>query len=377
MKLSVLQENLSKGLNIVGRAVATRTTLPVTNNILLVTDEGRLKLSATNLEIAISCWVGAKVEEEGAITIPARLITDFVASLPNDRIDMNLSPRSQSLQLQCLRNEARISGMNAEEFPPVPEVGGEPLTKLEPDALRGAITQVEFAAASDDSRPVLTGIYAHFAEDELTLAAADGFRLAVYRVQLLNPVEEEREAIIPARSLRELARLLPDQEDPVEVTVNTERSQVLFHLGSVDLVSQLIQGSFPNYSQLIPASYSTRVVADRAEFLRATRIASIFAKDGSGIVRVQMFPGGEVTPGRMSISARAEEVGDNQGEFDAVIEGEEAKIAFNSRYIIDVLQVIPTAQVALEVTSPSSPGLLRPVGMDNYDHVVMPMFVQW
>ena len=377
MKLSCLQENLTKGLGIVGRAVATRTTLPITNNILLATDQSRLKLAATNLEIAISCWLGAKVEEEGAITIPARLLTDFVNSLPSERVDMSLSPRTRTLELKCARFEGRINGVDAEEFPPIPTIGEGVATKIDPEALRLAITQVAFAAATEETRPVLTGVHCEFEGDGLTLAAADGFRLAVHKAPLAAPVAEKTEVIIPARALTELHRLITEQEEPVEITINPAKSQVLFRLKDVEMVSQLIQGAFPNYNQLIPQSYSTRAEMSLSECSKAARTASIFAREGSAIIRLEIVPGEELTPGKMMLSARAEEVGDNVGEIDATVEGEAAKIAFNSKYLSDVLAVLRGEKVALEVTSPSSPGVIRPLDVENYVHVVMPMFVQW
>jgi len=377
MKLSCLQENLSRGLGVVGRAVATRTTLPITNNVLLAIDQSRLKLVATNLEMAISCWIGAKVEEEGVITVPARLLTEFINSLPNDRIDISLSPRTKTLELKCARFEARISGVDAKDFPPIPTVDEGITTKVEVEALRQGISQVTFAAASEESRPVLTGVDAQFDGALLTLAAADGFRLAVYKLPLTTPVDQTIEVIIPARTLAELNRLMSDEEETVDITINPNKSQALFRLKDTELVSQLVQGTFPQYSQLIPQSYNTRTVVDVAEFLRATKTASIFARDGSGIVRLVITSGSELTPGKLTISARSEEIGDDVGEIDAVIEGEEAKIAFNGKYLTDVLSVLREAQVALETTNPSSPGVLRPVGVDNYIHVIMPMFVQW
>ena len=370
MKLSCLQENLNKGLSIVGRAVATRTTLPITNNVLLATDQSRLKLAATNLEMAISCWIGAKVEEEGAITVPARLLTEFISSLPGEKVDISLSPQTKTLQLKCARFEARISGVDAKDFPPIPKIDGGIATKVEVEALRQGISHVEFAAATEESRPVLTGVDAKFDGDLLTLAAADGFRLAVYKLPIPAPVSEKTEVIIPARTLAELNRLMTDEE-AVEITVNPSKGQALFRLKNVELVSQLIQGTFPNYAQLIPQSYNTRAVVGVSDFLRATKTASIFARDGSGIVRLM------IAPGKVVVSARSEEVGEDVGEVDAIVEGAEAKIAFNGKYLSDVLGVLPQAQVALETTSPSSPGVIRPVGVDNYIHVVMPMFVQW
>ncbi|MBI4236608.1 MAG: DNA polymerase III subunit beta, partial [Chloroflexi bacterium] len=361
MKVSVLQENLARGLGIVSRAVATRSTLPITTHVLLQTEDSRLRLAATNLEIAISCWIGAKVEEEGAITVPARLLSDFVASLQPDRLDMELAGATRQLQLHSGRVQARLSGQDAEDFPPIPTLAEGTSLELEADQLRTAIERVVFAAATDDARPVLTGIHTSLQGDTLTLAAADGFRLAVQSLRLSSPAAEKLEIIIPARSLRELDRLLADQEEPVTMMVNRQRSQVLFRLKSAEMVSQLLQGTFPNYRQLIPESFSTRAVADVAEFLRVTRTAAIFARDGSGVVRLYVTPGEGATAGSLRLASRSEEVGENEGTIDALVEGPEAHIAFSSRYLTDILGVLGKGRVALEVTSPSSPGVLRPV----------------
>jgi DNA polymerase-3 subunit beta len=291
MKVSCSQEDLSKGLAVVGRAVATRAVLPITNNVLIATEGSRLRLAATNLEIAISCWIPATIEKEGTVTIPARLVTDFVNSLPSgQQIAMALSPRSRSVELRCARHEAHISGLDPADFPAIPKITDGMNVKVKPGDLRLAINQVGFAAASEESRPVLTGVHAEFEGEQLTLAAADGFRLAVRKVALAKPVDTKMAIIIPSRSLTELNRLISEQEEPLELTVNSQKSQVLFRLRNVEMVSQLIQGTFPNYSQLIPKSYSTRAVIKLAEFLRATKSASIFARDGSGIVRLQIMP---------------------------------------------------------------------------------------
>jgi len=327
--------------------------------------------------MAISCWIGAKVEAEGAITVPSRLLTEFINSLPSEKVDISLSPETKTLGLKCARFEARISGVDAKDFPPIPKIDEGITTRVEVDALRQGINHVIFAAATEESRPVLTGIDAQFDGDLLTLAAADGFRLAVYKLPLAVPVTEKTEVIIPSRTLAELNRLIVDEEEAIEITVNPKKSQILFRLKNTELVSQLVQGTFPQYTQLIPQSYITRAVVNVAEFLRATKTASIFARDGSGIVRLVITPGGELTPGKITVSARSEEIGDDVGDIDAIIEGEEAKIAFNGKYLSDVLGVLHEAQVALETTNPSSPGVIRPVGVDNYVHVIMPMFVQW
>jgi DNA polymerase-3 subunit beta len=376
VKVSTQQEALQRGLNTVGRAVAARSTLPQTSHIYIGTDEGRLRLAATNLEIAITCWVAASVEEDGAITIPARLLTEFVSSLPNAEISVAVAQRSRQAQIVCARNEATISGMDADDFPPIPTIGDGDTILLEPAALRDAIEHVVFAAATDDSRPVLTGVHLRIGDDKLTLAAADGFRLAVFDLEIADSPNEEIEIIMPARALQEVGRLLADQDEPVALQINAARSQALFRLTNIELTAQLIQGTFPTYNQLIPSEYQTRAILDAAEFLQEVRTAAVFARDGSGIVRLVVTPG-ETGPGKVSVAARAEEQGDHQGEMDATVEGDEAKVAFNSRYLQDVLQVLGSGQVRLESTGPSNPGVFRPVGRENYVHVIMPMFVQW
>jgi len=377
MRLSCLQENLSPGLSIVGRAVATRTTLPITQNVLISTDQSRLKLSATNLEIAISTWIGAQIEEEGSITVPARLLTELVGSLPPERIALSTANQPTRLDVECARFNAHINGADAEDFPPIPTVESGVMGRIEPQALSNAISRVAFAAATEDSRPVLTGIKVEITGDSFTFAGADGFRLAVFTGKLVEAIPEDLSFIVPARALQEVGRLIGHQEQPIEFTVTPSKGQALFRLDNVELVTQLIQGTFPNYSQLVPQAYDTRAVVDLKEFLGAARTASIFARDGSGIIRIQVAAGTEDAEGKLSILSRAEEVGENQGEIDAQVKGPEAKIAFNGRYLSDVLDVLDEAEVALETTTPSSPGVLRPIGNDQYVHVVMPMFVQW
>lgn len=376
MRLSCLQENLARGLSVVGRAVASRSTLPITQNVLLSTEQSMLKISATDLNMAMTTWIGAQVEEEGAITVPARLLSDFVNSLPPERIDMEVTSQPIGLNVKCVSFESNISGSPADDFPPIPAVEGGLAAKIEPDVLREAISRVAFAAATEDSRPVLTGVKTEINGDEFKFAAADGFRLAVYSGKLAEPPSEDIDFLIPARVLNEISRLLGTQQKAVEFMVTTSSNQALFRVEDVEIVSSLIAGNFPNYNQLIPQSFTTRVVLNSDDFLRATRTAAIFARDGSGIIRLQMGAGEEDAPGHLTVSSRAEEVGDNEGQLGAKVEGEDAKIAFNSKYLTDVLDVL-NGEVAMEVSSPSSPGVLKPVEGDDYVHVVMPMFVQW
>ena len=382
MKITCLQENLSRGLAVVGRAVANRATLPVIHNVLLNVDQSMLKLSATNLEIAMTTWVGAKIEEEGSITVPARLLSEFVNSLPNDPINLQLDEGSGLLEISSGSSKAHINITDASEFPPIPTVDDGIAAEVDPFVLRSAITRVAFAAATEESRPVLTGVELKLDESKFTMAAADGFRLAVHHGALLKPVPEEMSVIIPARTMNELNRLISDREEPVEILMPPAKGQVMFRIrggDTVEIVSQLLQGTFPNYEQLIPQSYTTRAVMDLPTVLRAARTASIFARDGSNIIRMHLMPAeADTEPPKVEISARSEEVGDNEDTVDLdEIEGEEGKIAFNRRYLLDVLSVLEKGKVALETTTSSSPGVFKPTDSDDYIHVVMPMFVQW
>jgi DNA polymerase-3 subunit beta len=378
MKISCLQENLARGLATVGRAVATRSTLPVLSNILLESDQGQLRLAATNLEIGISCWIGAHVEEEGRTTVPARLLTEFVNSLPPGQIEMELSERTQTLNLKCARFEANIKGIDASEFPNVPtaeSLDGQDSLHLDPDSFRRMIDQAVFAAATDESRPILTGVLAQFHQGGLTLAAADGFRLAVTSADVGVDLDETTSVIIPARALAELNRISSVQEDPIELLITPARNQILFHLSNTDLVSQLIEGSFPDYNQIVPKAYTTRTLLSTQELLKAVKVAFLFARDAANIIRFNIMPGNELTPGQTVITGTSTEFGDNVSELDASVEGDEIEIAFNARYMIDALSVMGTPEVALETSTSSSPGLLRPVGGDDFLCVVMPMHI--
>lgn len=374
MKVSCLQENLAKGLSIVGRAVATRSTLPVLSNVLLATDQSRLKLSATNLEMGVNCWIGAKVEEEGTTTVPARLLSDFVNSLPPEPISMALNVRSQTLSLRCARYEANIKGIDAQEFPLILTLSEDNTINLDVATLRHMIELVAFSAATDESRPVLTGVLANLADSGLTMAAADGFRLSVARASLDQEMPQPITVIIPTRALQELARISAEEQEPIQMTISPNRNQVFFHMTDIDVVSQLVEGTFPDYEAIIPKASNTRTVVNTAEFLKAVQIASFFSRD-SNIVKLLIEAPNESSGGQVTISGTSAELGDNVSQLDAEVEGESTKIAFNAKYLADVLGVIDAAQVSLETTGSSSPGVIKPVGAEDFVHVIMPMHV--
>lgn len=370
MNVSVMQENLARGLGIVSRAVSSRATLPILANVLLKTENSGLKLTATNLEIGINCWVPGKVEAEGEITVPAKLLTDLVSSLPNQKIDLVLSAKDRTLKVSSGGSRSSIKGIDADEFPVVAAIGDTPATTVDARALRDALAEVVFAAASDESRPILTGVLTKLSGDSMTLAAADNYRIAVRTCVLGKPVNPELLIVVPARSYAELMRILPDAEQQIEVTVTPNKSQVLFHVEGIDLVSRLIEGQFPNYEPVIPTGHGSRAVIDREAFLAGARRASIFARDSANIVKVEL--GGEAGDG-VAITAHAADIGDNADNLEANVEGSPTTIAFNARYLIDVLANLGAEEAVLELSGPLAPGVIRGVGRDDYVHVIMPV----
>lgn len=373
MKVSCLQENLSRGLGTVARAVAPRSTLPVLSNVLVASDKGRLRLSATNLEMGISYWIGAKIEEEGATTVPARTFVDLVNTLPNDTVLMELTVRNQTLNVRCGAFNNDIKCIDAHDFPPLPPSELDDGLDLNIEDLRKMINQVTLAASTDDARPVLTGVLVEVEGSEMTFAAADGFRLSVRKATLSSAAPEPIHAIIPARALNELARIVGTGEDSVTMTMPPNRGQVIFRAKDVEVVSQLIEGTFPDYRGIIPANHVTRTILPTSAFLKACKAADIFAREAAHSARLRVTPGTDLEPGTVEVSATSAETGSNETTVDATIEGDPVEIAFNVRFLVDVLSVIDTPNVALETTGPSAPGVLRPVGQDDFLHVIMPM----
>mgnify|MGYP006287925031 CR=1 FL=1 len=376
MKISVLQERLSHGLSIVSRAVSPRSTLPVLSNILVATDEGRLRLSATNLELGITAWINAKIEEEGSTTVPARTFTDLVSTIPPDRTDLFLDESTETLNIKSGNSlNTDIKCIDAQEFPPMPTPDMDSGIEINVSDLKEMIKQVVFAASHDEARPILTGVLLTIEEDRLTMAAADGFRLSVRSANLSSPVPSPIQAVIPARALGELARISSDGSDVVTMFLPPGRGQVIFRTQNTELVSQLIEGTFPDYQQIIPQNHQTRTILNTASFLKACKQAEIFAREGSLIAQVDISPGeDEMTPGEVEITGQSEETGSSQSVLDATIEGPDLIIAFNVRYLREVLDVINTPNVALETTKSTSPGVIRPVGgEDDFLHVIMPM----
>lgn len=373
MRVTVLQENLSHGLSIVARAVSPRSTLPVLANVLVATDEGRLRLSATNLELGITCWIGAKIIEEGSTTVPARTFTDLVATLPSEQVEMSLNVRNQKLNVRCGSSNTDINCIDAQEFPPMPLPDLSEGVEINVTDFKEMIQQVAFAASSDEARPVLTGVLLNAQGNQISLQAADGFRLSIRKAELSSPLPRAIKAIIPARALNELARIASDGETALTMIMPPNRGQVIFHMKDIELVSQLIEGSYPDLEQVIPRSHQTRTVISTPAILKACKQAEIFAREGTHIARIQITPGADNAPGTVEISGQSEETGFNQTVIDANIEGNPLLIAFNVRFLREVLDVIKTPNVILETNIETTPGVFRPAGEDNFLHVIMPM----
>jgi DNA polymerase-3 subunit beta len=370
LKLACPQDNLSKGLAVVSRAVSTRSTMPILSNILLATDGPRLRLSATNLELSINAWIDAEIEQEGRVAVPARLLQEFVNSLPAAPVKMELNPSNRVVKMHCLRTEGNIRGVSADDFPSVPTVEDGAVFRQPAHLLKEMINQVAIAAATDDSRPIFTGVLTTIGQT-MAMVAADGFRLGLRSTELEHGPDPEITLIIPAKSLLELARILPDgkgQDEMVEISLTPNKNQVMFRTPSVELVSRLIEGQFPNYKQIMPKEWKTQAVVPTSEFLNAAKTASFFARDSANIVRLHM------ESGELTVRAESTELGDNESRIDAIVEGEpSADIAFNARYLTDALNVVESEQTKLEIVSAGSPGVIRPVDSTDYVHIIMPM----
>ena len=388
MRVSVNQPNLDAALSIAGRGVSPRSSLPVLGNILLEAKGDQLRLAATNREIGINCWIAAKVEEEGAITIPARLLTEFVNSLPPERIDMKLTAKTQTMHLSCVRFEANLKGIDAFEFPLLPTyqeqtpenesptVSGDTYT-VDNKALASLIDGVIFAASKDDNRPTLTGVETVFDERKLTLGATDGYRMSTRTIDASFGAKAT--VIVPARSFGEVARIVKDTAGDVTIVVSEKRNQIMFSAPGqklwqrVDVVSELIDARFPDFRAGVPKSHSTRAIINTKALLNAVRVALLFGRDNANYVRFAFAPGIGSEPGRVQLSATSAEMSNNVSELACDVEGDRIDIAFDGRFVIETLNHIDTPQVTIGMTTPKRPATFRPVDYSEFLQVVMPM----
>jgi len=373
MKATTPQEKLSHALGLVSRAVSARSTLPVLGNILIAAEDGRLRLSATNLELGITSWIPARVEHKGSTTVPARTFSDLVSTLPAEQVMLSLEPRTQTLNVRGGTSTNDIKCIDAQEFPPSPAADLEGAMQLNVAEFREMIQQVAFAASTDEARPVLMGVLLQAEKDKLTLAAADGFRLSVRHAKLSTPAPAPVHVIIPARSLTELARVVPDGDETLQMAIPKMRNQVIFRAKDVEVTSQLIDGTFPDYQQIIPRKHTTKTLVSTLSLLKACKQAEIFAREGSNVARVNIQSAGSGQPSQLEISATSEETGKNETIVEASVDGGGVLIAFNVKYLREALEVIKTPNVVIEMTAANAPGVLKAVGDDSFLHVIMPM----
>jgi DNA polymerase III subunit beta len=377
LDVSSPQDLLQRTLAQVSRAVATKTTYPVLSNVLIDADGDMLKLAATNQEIGITSVIPAQVVEPGRVTVDARLLSEFVNTLPPEPVRLSMEPGRLTLRVNGVGADAEINGIDAEEFPVLPQVdAGAYTARVDPQVLREMISQVEFAAASDDSRPVLAGVLVRLEDDRITMAAADGFRLAVRDAELASPVPDRLDIIVPARALRELARIVGERSDPIELTITPNRAQLVVHSGETEFYSRLIDGTFPDFRQIVPREFATRLEVGRDDFLAAVRRAGFFARDNNDVVRLSAKAAAdELAPGNLEVSATAAERGSSQSHVPAAISGPEGEIAFNSRYLIDMLSILRTGRVMIGMNGANQAGVVRPLESENYTYVIMPMVI--
>jgi DNA polymerase-3 subunit beta len=380
MKLSCTQENLNKGLVISSHIASKNVNLPILNNILFRAEGGVITLVATNLEIGIRCEVRGKIESEGAITLPAKLFADYVGSLPNDKIDLEL--QDQTVEIGCKNYETRMRGAPTSEFPLIPEVAKEGGYSLDVGKFREAVNQVVFATSTNEIRPEISGILMHFdgAGSKVVVAATDSYRLAEKTMELAGKESENsRDVIVPARTMQEVLRILSvfrDSEDPEAqnvVKIYLAENQIMFSLNGVDLVSRVIDGQYPDYKQIIPSGHETQAAFNRSELIKVVKTASLFAKPGIFDVTFSLKPGDEKM-GELVLSSANSQFGENTIKLGAEVEGKENEITLNYRYLLDGLGAMETEEVILELTSGENPCLLRPkTEKADYLYIVMPI----
>jgi DNA polymerase-3 subunit beta len=361
MKLQVTQENLNKALNSVARVANSRGTLPILANVLIKTSNNRLSLSATNLDIAITHYIGAKVGEEGSITVPARLMQDFVSSLPEGVINLDL--QETKLHVSTNQYKSIVNGIVSDDFPVMPAISDGKKWDVDEADFKQALQQVVFAASNDDTRPVLTGVLLQTFEGKLYMASTDSYRLTEKR---LGPSKESVQLLIPASAMHDLLRVLGESADKVNITHNEQ--QVLFRVGDIELVTRLVDGKYPDYRKLIPQKFATEARLKRADLVNVTKVSSLFARESAGSVTIEVDEIG----GQLSIRSVASQLGENTATADAKIKGK-GSITLNSRYLLDGLNAMTGDEVVFGFNGKLEPTLLHDPASDDYKHVIMPL----
>lgn len=367
MRVTILNEKLMQALNVVGKGVASRPQLPVLTNVLIRTVSGGVEFLSTDLEISFRIKVGAKVMEEGEVAVSGRVLSELVATLPPGPVELVVEKESLLLEADGIRSA--ISSVSSGEFPEIPSFSGKADVEVGIEELVSQVERVGLASAKDDTRPVLTGILWGAGEGEIKLVATDGYRLSLGELRVKDGKMKER-LILPARALLELVRIAGKEEEKVvAVRFETEKQQVVFKLGEVEIVSRLLSGEFPPYEAIIPATHITRVIVGREVVLEAVRRASIFARESANIVKLA------VGEGKITVSANGAQTGSSQSELSAEVEGEGLEVAFNSRYLSEYLGVVTSERIVFESEGSLRPGVFKEEG-EEWTHIIMPVRVQ-
>ena len=364
MKVSLPREQLHSRLQIAGRAVSTRTAMPSLGGILLNASGSELELRSTDVELSLILSTEATVESEGSVLLPGRLLADVVRSLSGTEVTLALRPEERDVEISAAGSTFHLRTLQSDEFPRLPEFEGETV-KMPAGPLAETVDRVARAASRDEVRPILTGVLVTANEKTLTMVATDSYRLSVKHTELEQPIASELEANVPARAMRELSRLIA-QEGADEVEIAVQRNQILFRVAGVILASRLIEGQFPSYRQLLPETFEHEVRLPREELLDVTRRVSQLAQRTAPLRMA--FAEGELT-----VAAETPDVGDAKESMPAPYDGEPLEIAFNPQFLIEGVESVDTDEVAIQLTSPLRPGLLRPLGREDFSYLVMPI----
>lgn len=361
MKLQVTRENLNRALGSVARVANTRSTLPILANVLIKTANNRLSLSATNLDIAITHYIGAKVETEGSITVPARLMQDFVGSLPEGVIDLDLV--DNKLHIKTNQYNSTINGIVADDFPVMPSISGGKKWSIKSGVFKKALQQVVFAASNDETRPVLTGVLVQASEGNLAIAATDSYRLAEKK---LGANKQDINLIVPASALSDLLRVIDDEDEDVSIVHNDQ--QIQFQVGDIELVTRLVDGKYPDYKKLIPKKFEHKATLKRTDLINIAKVSALFARESAGSITINI----DEEAKNISIQSVATQLGENTAKAEAKIKGT-GSITINSKYLIDALNAINSEDVVFGFNGKLEPTLIYDPASEDYNHIVMPL----
>ena len=373
MKITSLQENLKSGLFYVSHIAGKNVNLPILNNVMLEAKEGNIKFITTDLEVGIVATVRGKIEEEGVFTVDAKVISEYIALLPNKKVDIRL--KDKKLKIESENYKTIINGQVADEFPLIPQIDKKEYYKVDVEKFREALAQVIFAVSSAETRIELTGVLFDFSKEVLTLVTTDSYRLAERTIKIESNGMNEKQIIVPAKALQEVIRILSAVknedvgEEKKELTIYTTENQILFTIGTIELVSRLIEGQYPDYKQIIPQASGTTAVINKDEMLRAVKAAAIFSKAGINDINLD-FPSNK---NKVTITSASSQVGENTTEIDAKVSGKDNGIVVNYRYLLDGLNNIKNEDIKIDIIDGSTPCIFKSAAEDNYIYVIMPI----